>query len=599
MARATASQGFSWRQFRVMLHVIRKGEQHLDSTGMGLGDDEAAEKRKGLWGRLGAGARKVAMGFLFLLLAAMFFMMGYMLGETGVTPYVAFSLCVVCLVGLTALTGLYQAVNILYFVRDLGYYLTLPVSATTVMWAKLVHFLGMSLLGDLIILPIGLGSLLAAGAAPGAWVAMALAFVLSAVAVNLALVIVCVPIMRFSRLAHDKDRFSRFFGGLIVVLALAIGAGSQFALQGDGLASLASGSEQLLSGGVPAVVMGILCPPSLLARPVVEGDVLAVAGGLLGMLACVAVHAVVLSMVARRWYFEGVQALQGAGGKRGRRVEGAELAQATRTRGSFAANLSRDWKTLVRVPVFFNQFVLSSLLMPLYFVVIMVVSGAVGASQATEAGMDPAALLEMARSLTALLAFDSPALAWCAVGVLVFGLFLGFSSYSFTMGVSRDGEDFFFMRGLPMNWSAYLAAKFVAPYALSTVPMLVLIVVALVVLGVPAAAGLYLVAIYLGATITLGLLSLGLGALFPRLTWDNEAQLVKGGGATLMVFAGLVVGAVVMALPALALLGGALWNVLAIPVALGLALAAFVAECVALIWWVLGPCARSLSRRER
>ena len=599
MARATASQGFSWRQFRVMLHVIRKGEQHLDSTGMGLGDDEAAEKRKGLWGRLGAGARKVATGFLFLLLAAMFFMMGYMLGETGVTPYVAFSLCVVCLVGLTALTGLYQAVNILYFVRDLGYYLTLPVSATTVMWAKLVHFLGMSLLGDLIILPIGLGSLLAAGAAPGAWVAMALAFVLSAVAVNLALVIVCVPIMRFSRLAHDKDRFSRFFGGLIVVLALAIGAGSQFALQGDGLASLASGSEQLLSGGVPAVVMGILCPPSLLARPVVEGDVLAVAGGLLGMLACVAVYAVVLSMVARRWYFEGVQALQGAGGKRGRRVEGAELAQATRTRGSFAANLSRDWKTLVRVPVFFNQFVLSSLLMPLYFVVIMVVSGAVGASQATEAGMDPAALLEMARSLTALLAFDSPALAWCAVGVLVFGLFLGFSSYSFTMGVSRDGEDFFFMRGLPMNWSAYLAAKFVAPYALSTVPMLVLIVVALVVLGVPAAAGLYLVAIYLGATITLGLLSLGLGALFPRLTWDNEAQLVKGGGATLMVFAGLVVGAVVMALPALALLGGALWNVLAVPVALGLALAAFVAECVALIWWVLGPCARSLSRRER
>ena len=599
MARATASQGFSWRQFRVMLHVIRKGEYHLDSTGMGLGDDEAAEKRKGLWGRLGAGARKVAMGFLFLLLAAMFFMMGYMLGETGVTPYVAFSLCVVCLVGLTALTGLYQAVNILYFVRDLGYYLTLPVSAATVMWAKLVHFLGMSLLGDLIILPIGLGSLLAAGAAPGAWVAMALAFVLSAVAVNLALVIVCVPLMRFSRLAHDKDRFSRFFGGLIVVLALAIGAGSQFALQGDGLASLASGSEQLLSGGVPAVVMGILCPPSLLARPVVEGDVLAVAGGLLGMLACVAVYAVVLSMVARRWYFEGVQALQGAGGKRGRRVEGAELVQATRTRGSFAANLSRDWKTLVRVPVFFNQFVLSSLLMPLYFVVIMVVSGAVGASQATEAGMDPAALLEMARSLTALLAFDSPALAWCAVGVLVFGLFLGFSSYSFTMGVSRDGEDFFFMRGLPMNWSAYLAAKFVAPYALSTVPMLVLIVVALVVLGVPAAAGLYLVAIYLGATITLGLLSLGLGALFPRLTWDNEAQLVKGGGATLMVFAGLVVGAVVMALPALALLGGALWNVLAVPVALGLALAAFVAECVALIWWVLGPCARSLSRRER
>ena len=539
------------------------------------------------------------MGFLFLLLAAMFFMMGFMLGEVGTTPYVAFSLCVVCLVGLTLLTGLYQAVNILYFVRDLGYYLTLPVSATTIMWAKLAHFLGMSIIGDLILLPVGLGCLLSAGAGPGAWVAMTLAFVLCAVAVNLALVIVCVPIMRFSRLAHDKDRFSRVFGGIIIVLVLVIGVGSQFALQGDGLASLASGSEQLLSGGAPAVVMGLLCPPSLFARLVVSGDALVAAGGLLAMLASVAVYAAVLSAVSRRWYFEGVQALQGAGGKRGRRVEGAELSQVTRTRGALAANLSRDWKMMVRVPVFFNQFVLSSLLMPLYFIAIIVVSGVVGVSQASDAGLDPAALLGMARELTSLLTLDSPALVWCAVVVLVFGLFLGFSSYSFTMGVSRDGEDFFFMRGLPMNWSAYLAAKFVAPFALSSVPMLVLFVIAIVALGVPAASGAYLILVYLGATISLGLLSLGLGALFPRLTWDNEAQLVKGGGATLMVFAGLVIGAVVMALPALALLGCVLWGAFAAPVALGLALAIFVLECAALAWWVLGPCARSLSRRER
>ena len=179
MARV-AAQGFSWRQFRVMLRVIMRGEQHLDSTGMGLGSD--GESRKGLWGSLGAGARKVAMGLLFLLLAAMF------------------------------------SVNILYFVRDLGYYLTLPISATTIMWAKLAHFLGMSILSDLIILPVGLGCLLSAGAGPGAWVAMTLAFALCAVAVNLALVIICVPIMRFSRLAHDKDRFSRVFGGIIIVL---------------------------------------------------------------------------------------------------------------------------------------------------------------------------------------------------------------------------------------------------------------------------------------------------------------------------------------------------------------------------------------------
>ena len=596
MAR-TAAQGFSWRQFWVMLRVIRKGEQHLDETGMGIGDDGTA--KKGLSSKLGSGARKVAMAFLFLLLAAMFFMMGFMLGELGVAPYAAFSLCVVSLVGLTVLTGLYQAVNILYFVRDLGYYLTLPVSATTVMWAKLAHFLGMSLLGDLIVLPIALGCLLSAGASPLSWVMALVAYVLCALAVNIALVIVCVPVMRFSRFAHDKDRFSRLFGGLIVVVALAVGVGSQFALRGDGLASLAAGADDLLSGGVAAIVLGVLCPPSLFVRQALAGDVVSVAIGLAGMVVTTIAYALVLTVVARRWYFEGVQALQGGGGKRGRVVKGAALVRATGVRGALAANLSRDWKMMARVPVFFNQFVLSSLLMPLYFVVIAVASGALAVSEAEGAGISPDMLLEMARTLTATFTFGSAELVWCAVAVLGFSLLLGFSSYSFTMGVSRDGSDFFFLRALPMNWSAYLAAKFVSPFLLSTAPMLVVMLVALVVLQVPALSGAYLVVVYVGATAALGLLSLGLGALFPRLTWENEAQLVKGGGATLMVFAGVVVGAVVMALPALALIGSVIWGLYQAPVALALAVAIFVLECALLAWWVFGPCARRLSRYER
>ena len=142
-------------------------------------------------------------------------------------------------------------------------------------------------------------------------------------------------------------------------------------------------------------------------------------------------------------------------------------------------------------------------------------------------------------------------------------------------------------------------AKLTSPYLLSNVPMLVLMAVALVVCGVPAAVGLYLVVLYLAATGALALLSLGMGGLFPRLDWDNEAQLVKGGGATLMVFAGVVVGVVVVLIPALALLGSAQWGVIEPAVSLALALVVLALECAGLTWWVLFPVARSLSRRER
>ena len=36
MTRAATPQAFSWCQFKVMLRVIIRGEQHLDSTGMGF-----------------------------------------------------------------------------------------------------------------------------------------------------------------------------------------------------------------------------------------------------------------------------------------------------------------------------------------------------------------------------------------------------------------------------------------------------------------------------------------------------------------------------------------------------------------------------------
>ncbi len=597
MARA-AAQAFSWHQFRVMLRVIVRGEKTVDNTGMGLGDD-GAPKRRGLAGKIGSGARKVAMALLFLLLVVMFFMLGVGLHLMGVSPYAAFSLAVVALVTMTVLTGLYQAVNVLYFVRDLSYYLTLPISTTSVMWAKLAHFLAVSVAGDLIFAPVALGCLWAEGSGIAACAVALLAYVLCAVAVDLALVIVCVPLMRFSRLAHDKDRFSRLFGGLIIVLALCVGAGSQFALNGDGLASLAGGAEDLLGAGPAAVVLALLCPPTLVARQVVSGAPLEVALGLFAMVALVVLYAAVLSLIAGRWYFEGVQSVQDAGAKRGRVVKGSELVRATSSRGSFATNLARDWKMMVRVPVFFNQFVLSSLLMPLYFVVIMIVSGAMGVSSAEDAGVGVSELLEMVRLLCGSLSFSEVPLVWVAVGVLGFSVLLGFSSYSYTMAVSRDGEDFFFLRALPMDWRGYLMAKLTSPYLLSNVPMLVLMAVALVVCGVPVAVGLYLVVLYLAATGALALLSLGMGGLFPRLDWDNEAQLVKGGGATLMVFAGVVVGVVVVLIPALALLGSAQWGVIEPAVSLALALVVLALECAGLTWWVLFPVARSLSRRER
>ena len=340
MARA-AAQAFSWHQFRVMLRVIVRGEKTVDNTGMGLGDDGAPSAAASL-ARLGSGARKVAMALLFLMLVVMFFMLGVGLHLMGVSPYAAFSLAVVALVTMTVLTGLYQAVNVLYFVRDLSYYLTLPISTTSVMWAKLAHFLAVSVAGDLIFAPVALGCLWAEGSGIAACAVALLAYVLCAVAVDLALVIVCVPLMRFSRLAHDKDRFSRLFGGLIIVLALCVGAGSQFALNGDGLASLVGGAEEASSAPAPRPWSWRgLCPPTLVARQVVSGAPLEVVLGLFAMVALVVLYAAALSLIAGGWVLRGSAVGPGRRGQARARRQGLLSSCAPRRRAGRSRPTSR------------------------------------------------------------------------------------------------------------------------------------------------------------------------------------------------------------------------------------------------------------------
>lgn len=592
MSRPQPDGGFSWEQFRVLLFAIRKGEQRVDAAGMGLSGDGGSKALS----RIGTLGRRVLLAVALLLLSAAFFVAGLAAGMGGASPYAVFSLSVAALVLTTVLVGLYQAVSTLYFVRDLSYYLTLPLSAASVMWAKLAHFLAGVLVGDLIFLPMSLGCLFARLAPATSYVAATLAFLLCAVSVNLALTIVCVVLMRFSRLAHNKDRFARVFGALIMVLALAVGVGSQLLGRSEGAISGAvGGATGLMSSGPGTVVVGVLCPPWLASRLVLEGGPAAALGGLAAMVALVAVYALLLNACAVRWYFEGVRALQGAGEKGARRLDAAGLRDATGLRGAFAANLSRDWKSVVRTPVFFNQCVLGLVLMPLYFVAIIAVSVFVGTS---DTDLELAQLLELASLFTSLLTLDSSLLAGCALAVLGVSVFMGISSYPFTMAVSRDGEDFFFLRALPMDWRAYLVAKYVPAAVLSGAPVVVLLLAAAVVLRVPAASAAYLVAVYLAATTSVGLLSLGVGARFPRLHWDNEAQLFKGGQASLLVLAGMLVAAVVLLAPAAVIALPFISPGFSAAVALLAGLALQLAECAGFAWWVFGPTARALSRIE-
>ncbi|MBY4797931.1 ABC transporter permease [Collinsella sp. AGMB00827] len=601
MTQASTSSGFSFSQFKTLLYVIHRGEDRSDALGMNSfdqGGSSSSVKKKFLSRiKIPHVALTILKALGLLGFAALMFFWGTNLEGTPI-PLV-FVLLAAMLAIMTLLTGIYGAINRLYFVRDLGYYLTLPVSAPSLMWAKLAQFLLITTAGDLLFLPIGFGALWASWAPWTSWVLFALGYIVSAITVNLVVLLICTPLMRFSRFARDRDRFSRFFGGFIMVAALSLGVSIQFLVQrSDAAAHLTELANGMLGRLNPAgIVLSILCPPVAVARQLFEGNPLDLLCAIGFMAAAVCLYAALLTAFASRWYMETVRTLQGAGGRKShRKYEESTLLSVIASRPQLSSIISIDWKTLLRVPAFFSSFVLGTLLMPVYMVVVF---GAVFFIRSMNDGMDLSALHEAIMSTTANLSFDDELVVIAAFCVLIFMLFMGFSAFASMFAVSRDGQDFFYFRSLPINWRKYLAAKLATALVLSSVVTICMIVIVLILVGFPPAIFAYLIAMAILSTVSVTTLSVSAGVFFPRLHWDNEGQLMRGGSAAIRTYTGSLLGAISVGIPALLLAWLLFWGS---PLSVSTTLvAAFFAQLLmaAVSFAILfGPAAASLARRE-
>ena len=531
--------GVNWTQFAALLTAIRKGEQSADDV-LGLEGDGGGNRA----------ARLAGAVVSFVVIAGLMFLGGLLLGDAGASVLSGFNITVVTLALLSLTMGFYTAVSSLFLVSDLSFYVALPISGQTILWAKLAGYFSNAVLMDAAVLPLGLGLLLGRGEGPLAWVLMVVAFVLCALAVNVAMVLLVLPLMRFSKVAVDKDRFSRALGALITLLVVAVSVAISIGKQtvGDGgldVGAVASLTEGVAGMPVVKVILTVLCPPFALGGAVFDVPGAAGLVGLVGMAALLAAYALLLDWCAGKWYFEAVRGLAGGAGVRSsKRYGAAELGAKVSGRSQFKAFVAVDVASLVRVPYFFNQFVLSQWLAPL---ILLVVSGFSLLRGGDVTSFDQ--LREVAGSCEL---GATMGLVPLAISMLL-AVFTGIQSYACGQAVSRDGQDFFFFRAMPVDLRAYAKAKFVANELVGRVPVVVVLFVGMLAVGLPPLTALACIVIYALSVACADLASLSVGMQSPKLDWESESELVKGNEAFGSIVACVVVTVLVMVLPALCL----------------------------------------------
>ena len=528
MAGLSSMADFSFSQFRTMLSVMGRGEERDDSGAedfMGVSSD-----------KMSSPAKRVLSCVLWLVLCLVLFGAGYVSVGTGLDIVQVFFMMIAMLVVMVVIVGFYQAVNTLYFVKDISFYLALPVSAVTIMAAKLTYFIRSQVVVNCIVVAFGLGFLAGGGAGLADFVILVLAFLPCVIASALILIIVVIPVMRFSRVAADKDKFARVFGVLTTIVSLLIATAVNFGTR-YAPSSMMSSVADIASHGVVGVVLAVVCAPTLLVSEVFGGNA---ALGLLGMYVLAALYVAVTALFAKKWYFAGVQGMQGGAGKKSRkRFSAGELAGAVKQRGQFKAFLSQDIATLIRVPAFFQQFVVPMILEPVGIAVIGIVGICFQDAETFE---------EISGMLLATNIGANTHLMLLSL-VMVVGVFASLTSYICSFSLGRDGGDFFFLRAMPINMRDYVLSKFVSGFLITRVPLIVVALVALIVVGVPIDASVLATVTFAVPLCAIDLIMFAIGSKKPYLTWENEAQLFKQDNMYLYMFIAIVIGIVAYAVP--------------------------------------------------
>ena len=421
---------------------------------------------------------------------------------------------------MTLIFGITFVLTFFYMTNDMEKLLPLPLSPWQIIGAKFtVVFVYESVTNLFIIGPAVFGYGITAGWGPLNWMMGVLELVLLPVMPLVYGGLLSIILMRvFHKVANRNfiNVLSTILM-LVVVFGISSASGSMGAMDtdqmmellaqgGNSLVGVASGIFPLLSFGSRAAIFGSILDLCV----VILGNVLAV---------------LVFLFLGQKLYFSGVVGINEISSKR-KAISLRERRKMVKGRSVFSACIEKEWKLLVRTPVYFLNCALFPLLWPL-FICIPVVIGMFTSGSAQEMGQLASQLSgEMVRQV-----LEMPVTAKITM-LVVFGITAFMSSMGFVSGtsISREGAGFVFMKYIPVPYRTQLMAKLSVGMILSvisTTGYFALILIGMAAFGFsPIAAVLALIMTFFINSI-INLVELGMDLASPKLNWENEQMAVK------------------------------------------------------------------------
>lgn len=438
-----------------------------------------------------------------LLLGFFVGVMTYDLLELGVSTF-ALQLVLEVIAIFSFVFGISVILNELYFSNDIEYVLPWPLRIWQIVASKFTAaYIGENLMQILFIIASIVGFGLGANIGLINWILALLGFLFLPLLPMVYCAIICMIIMRFTRIIKNKDAVQKatifMIFAILLVVMIAVGSIGDFDFNNF------SGDINDIGNKYFGILNVIFPTINLFVRAVGEGNILFFIGYMLINVIAV----IVMLVLAEAIYFKGVIGLSinGESTKENMKV----LLKKSEMKPVFYSYFMKEVRILMRTPTFYTHCIVSNFIWPVF---VYAIFKALGNSVTldwiiTNYGIDHNIQLFLIVFIVGLSAF-LPSL----------------NSIS-SNAISREGKHFAFMKNIPVNYKIQWNAKALVGSVFAFIGIMVFFIPACIIMKIPFLHILGCVFLSVLAILFVSYMGIYIDSIQPKLVWDDELSVLR------------------------------------------------------------------------
>ncbi len=402
--------------------------------------------------------------------------------------------------------GIFLIPAVFYFSRDIETLLALPLKPVDILLSKFVVTLIYEYLTlALFFIPVISGYARAVSPDLLFYVYAFIVFLILPIIPLVLAGLIIMLIMWLIPFAKNRDFFNMISGGIALIFALWLNyalAGLATVTEGDLINMLVEGNNSLIAlfqSFIPNIPFAIAA--------VVNSD-------FVQLLIALAITAAIFGgflLLSQILYFRGVIGVNETSSSR-RQLSSKDFSKSTRSQKAIVTYLLKELRLLFRTPIYMMNCVSINVLLPVLFIVM------------TAAFPEEEDLFALILSIP----WDNVlAISLASAFGVAFGLVMGSMNMVSATAISREGQQVYFMKVIPMEIMDQLHAKSLSGFLLSLLGLILTVIPAAFFLKAP----WYILAIFsvmaMLGSLFINYLSIIVDVIHPKLVWETEQAAVK------------------------------------------------------------------------